>query len=112
MPKKKPPVKRVKVYPFQGTIEVAGAPKPVQIVLVSAVGVMVQAGEVPIFVGRNYKMSFQLPTSEAVIQSEVKAVKTFSRAVAIGVERMAELHFLGMPYEIRSQIQTFLMAAR
>ncbi len=105
--------KSVKAYPFSGTLDIGGAPKPVQVLYLNTLGVMVQLEPNLVFVGKQYAITFEVPVQHSFVQCPVKVIKTYDRSKSEkSIERIAELHFIGLTSEHRHVIQAFTSAIR
>lgn len=105
--------KKVKPYPFQGTLDVNGAKVSIEIQYLSTQGFLANLKNQMAVVGQHYQVNFELPVLNNLILSPVRAIKTYDRVVDPKlhlVERLAEFHFQGLTEESTQHIVAFLNA--
>jgi hypothetical protein len=109
----KVPAKRIKPYPFEGLLEHNGAKLPVAVLHVATEGVIVKLSTQFVKVGEHCQLVFELPVLQKFVNSAVRVLKTYDKAVNLKehhVERLAEFHFEKLSEEYQGYIQSFLRA--
>lgn len=100
-----------KVFPLEGTVEINGAQKPMQIMMLNQRGLVAKVNQTVLFVGEHYQIQFQLPISRFPVISKVRVMKTYDKAVdpkVKAIDRMAEFHFEDIAKEYMNRITAFL----
>ncbi|MBX3021098.1 MAG: hypothetical protein KF799_05420 [Bdellovibrionales bacterium] len=107
-------IKKVKAYPIETALDLNGAKKPIEVILLTTAGFLARLkGPGIVHVGEYYTTSFELPVLQTLVGGEVRVIKTYDRSVdpkAKVVDRMAELHFESLTEEQRKNILSFLSA--
>lgn len=104
-------VTKVKAYPLDGTLEINGVKKPLQIMLLNQQGLVAKVDQALVYVGERYQIQIQLPVSRFPVVSKVRVIKTYDKAVdpkVKTIDRMAEFHFEEIPKEYMNRITAFL----
>lgn len=105
--------KKIKPYPFDGTLEINGQMTPVEVIFISQKGMIVRLKNQILHVGAYYQAAFEIPVSHEFINVRVRVLKTYAMTVDIkekAVDRLAELHFQQLTKEHRSRINAFTAA--
>jgi hypothetical protein len=108
-------VKKVKPYPFPAGLDHGGAKLNVEIMKLTQIGFIARLDQGIVHVGGHGKCSFELPVIKRPIESQVRVLKTYDRAVPVAenkkdtkVERLAEFHFNDLPVEHTKLIELFM----
>lgn len=106
--------KKVKPFPFDGTLEHNAQKKPVEVLSLTKIGCIVRLrGNLIVQVGSFHNIYFEIPVSHEMVNTPVRVLKTYDKALdpkELKVERWAELHFQNLTSEHRSRIVAFLAA--
>ncbi len=106
-------VKKVRPYPFKCSLEQGAVKKTVDIVYVGLTGFIARTGAQFVHVGDHYQAVFELPTLHEFINTPVRVLKTYDKAVdskVTKVARMAEFHFDKLIDDHRARITQFITA--
>lgn len=110
---KKAVKKRVRPYPFDGSVEVNAVKKPLEIMHLTQNGFIARLKQGLVFVGEYYQAILELPVSHNFVNNKVRVIKTYDRAVDPKkglVDRMAEFHFEALSDQHKKYILEFLAA--
>lgn len=102
--------KKVAPYPIEANLEAEGVKKPVDVIYVAPKGCIVRLKGPMVFVGEYYQVAFELPVLKEFINTQVRVLKTYDKAIdpkEKKVDRIAELHFQGLSDEHRKRILSF-----
>lgn len=106
--------KKIRPYPFEGTLEVNAVKKPIEVLNLTKIGAIVRLSAKHIAqVGQYYTLTFELPVSHEFVTTPVRVLKTYDKALdpkEHKVERWVELHFQNLTDEHRSRIVAFIKA--
>lgn len=105
--------KKIKPYPFDGTLEVNAQKIEIEVVYVGVKGAIVRLKNQILHVGAYYQLMFEIPVSHEFVSTQVRVLKTYDKTLDIkekSVERLAELHFQDLTKEHRSRINAFTAA--
>jgi len=103
--------KKVKPYPFEGTLEINAQKTPIEVMYLNTKGAIIRLKKQILHVGEYYQVAFEIPVSHVFINTQVRVLKTYDKALDIKektVERLAELHFQELTKEHRSRIVVFM----
>lgn len=103
--------KKVRPYPFEANLEMDGQKKPVEVVYVSSLGCIVRLKTQMVTVGQYYQIVFELPVLKEFINTQVRVLKTYDKAIdpkEKKVERLSELHFQALSPEHKARIANFM----
>lgn len=105
--------KKVRPYPFEGTLEVNAAKRGIEVVHLTTGGFIAKMKAGMVFVGEHYQVVIELPVSHNFVNTPVRVMKTYDKSVDAKkhiVDRMAEFHFENLTDDHRKYILTFLTA--
>ncbi len=105
--------KKVRPYPIEANLDANGLKKPVEVIYVTAMGCIVRLKAQMVFVGEYYQITFELPVLKEFINTQVRVLKTYDKALDPKqkiVERVAELHFQALSNDHKSRIVAFITA--
>lgn len=106
-------VKKIKAYPIQGTVDVKGAKKPIEVMKLATIGLWASVGPAVVQVGQVYNVEFILPSTDLTILAPAKVLRTMDRAhppPSKKIERLVEFQFVKPTQEIQDRIRLFLVA--
>jgi len=106
--------KKVRPYPFDGELEANAQKTPIEIIYLSASGVIARLKNKAIMAVGDYRqITFEIPVSHHQVVTKARIIKTYDRSVdakALVVERMLELHFEALTTEQKKNILSFMGA--
>lgn len=105
--------KKVRPYPIEAVLDMNGQKKPVEVIYVTAMGCIVRLKAQMVTVGEYYQVVFELPVLKEFINTQVRVLKTYDKAIdpkEKKVERLSELHFQALSKEHKSRIVAFIQA--
>src|ERR1700712_86769 len=77
-----PPVKKkIRPYPFEGTIELNTVKRQLEVIYITPAGFIAKLKNCIISVGEHYQAVMELPVSHNFVNSPVRVIKTYDRAV-------------------------------
>ena len=105
--------KKVPPYPIEAILELNGLKKPVEIIYLSPMGCIVRLKNQMVSVGEYYQIFFEFPVSKEFLNTQVRVLKTYDKAIdpkEKKVERLSELHFQALSNQHKSRIVAFMTA--
>ncbi len=112
-PKPKVVKKKIKPYPFEGTLEINGQKTPIDVIFINRKGMIIRLKKQILHVGAFYQVAFEIPVSHEFINVRVRVLKTYDMTIDIKekcVDRLAELHFQQLTKEYLARINAFTAA--
>ena len=105
--------KKVRPYPFEGSVELNTVKRGVEVMHITTGGFIARLKNGLVSVGERYQAVLEMPVFHNFVNTPVRVIKTYDRAVdpkKHRVDRMAEFHFENLTDDHRQYIVTFLTA--